>query len=220
MQEIHKYIQGFNDFREEYFCCENSPFEILRKGQEPKTMVIACSDSRTDPSLLLQCGPGEIFVVRNVANIVPPYETKAGYHGVSSAIEYAVKALKVENIIVLGHSDCGGIGALMRNDEVNETEFVGNWLSMLHDVREDVLEHFGEVSPRSCKACEMSGVLASVRNLMTFPWIAERVDAGDLHLHAWYFDMTTGQLRGYDRDEQKFKTLEMPVPEGIKPDGD
>lgn len=208
MQKIHKYIKGFKEFRDEYFCCEDSPFEVLREGQEPKTMVIACSDSRTDPLLLLNCGPGEIFVVRNVANIVPPYESDAGYHGVSSAIEYAVKALEVENIIVLGHSDCGGIGALMKDTTVNETEFVGKWLSMLRGVRDDVLEHFGEVNGESCTACEMAGVLASVRNLMTFPWIAERVESDKLHLHAWYFDMMSGQLRGYDRTEKKFKPLE------------
>jgi len=170
-------------------------------------MVIACSDSRTDPSLIMQCGPGEIFVVRNVANIVPPYEADSGFHGVSSAIEYAVKALKVANIIVLGHSGCGGIDALMHGTAVNNTEFIDKWLSVMNPVRDEVLGHFGEVHKKSCTACEMAGILASVRNLMTFPWIARRVDAGELDLHGWYFDMETGELLGYHPDSKAFESL-------------
>jgi carbonic anhydrase len=211
MRDIKKFISGFRNFRNEYFCREDAPFELLCRGQSPTTMVIACSDSRTDPSFIMQCEPGEIFVVRNVANIVPPYERDAGYHGVSSAIEYAVKVLQISNLIVLGHSLCGGIDALMHDDKVRHTEFLYKWLSVMGPVREEVVDHFGEVNKKSCTACEMAGILQSLRNLLTFPWITERVEAGALNLHGWYFDMESGQLLSYLRQTKTFEPLEIPT---------
>jgi carbonic anhydrase len=216
MQDIQKFIAGFKSFREEYFCRKDSPFIALREGQHPTTMVIACSDSRTDPSIIMQCEPGEIFVVRNVANIVPPYESDTGYHGVSSAIEYAVKILKVANIIVLGHSSCGGIDTLMKNDgSHDDTEFINKWLAMMNPVRDQVLGHFGTVDQKSCTACEMAAILRSVDNLMTFPWVAERVTHGNLCVHGWYFDMNSGQLLSYEGQTKTFEPLTFP---GSKPD--
>ncbi|BCS89569.1 carbonic anhydrase [Pseudodesulfovibrio sediminis] len=216
MQDIQKFISGFRSFRDEYFCREDSPFRELRNGQHPTTMVVACSDSRTDPSLIMQCEPGEIFVVRNVANIVPPYECDSGYHGVSSAIEYAVKILKVANIIVLGHSYCGGISALMKHDAHDDTEFINRWLSVMNPVRDEVMEHFGEVNKKSCTACEMAGILRSVENLMTFPWIEERVTNGSLNVHGWYFEMETGQLLSYLCQTKSFEPLTFPCPKRKK----
>ena len=213
MQDIQRFIAGFKSFRDEYFCREDSPFLELRDGQHPTTMVIACSDSRTDPSLIMQCEPGEIFVVRNVANIVPPYESDSGYHGVSSAIEYAVKILKVNNIIVLGHSFCGGIETLMQNDTATDSEFINKWLSVMGPVRDQVVEHFGTVDKKSCTACEMAGVLRSVDNLMTFPWIADRVACGRLDVHGWYFEMETGQLLSYLHQTKTFEPLTFPCPQ-------
>lgn len=214
MKDIKRFIAGFRSFRQEYFCGEDSPFCELREGQSPTTMVVACSDSRTDPSLIMQCGPGEIFVVRNVANIVPPYESDAGFHGVSAAIEYAVKHLKVGNIIILGHSTCGGIDALMKNEDGVGSEFIDKWLSLMKPVRDRVLAHFGEPNKHACTACEMAAILHSARNLMTFPWIAERVEAGDLDLHAWYFDMESGQLLSYLPQTGAFEPLDLPCPQG------
>ncbi|WP_316897789.1 carbonic anhydrase [Pseudodesulfovibrio indicus] len=211
MKDIKKFISGFRNFRNEYFFREDAPFELLCRGQSPTTMVIACSDSRTDPSFIMQCEPGEIFVVRNVANIVPPYEQDAGYHGVSSAIEYAVKVLRISNLIVLGHSLCGGIDALMHDDKVRDTEFLYKWLSVMGPVREEVVDHFGEVNKKSCTACEMAGILQSLRNLLSFPWITERVEAGTLNLHGWYFDMESGQLLSYLRQTKTFEPLEIPT---------
>lgn len=210
MNDIKRFISGFRNFRNEYFCREDAPFEVLCRGQSPTTMVIACSDSRTDPSLIMQCEPGDIFVVRNVANIVPPYESGRGYHGVSSAIEYAVKVLGITDLIVLGHSLCGGIEALMRDDKVRHTEFLYKWLSIMGPVREEVVEHFGEVDKKSCTACEMAGILQSLRNLLTFPWIRERTEAGTLNLHGWYFDMETGRLLSYLRQTKSFEPLDIP----------
>ncbi|MDD3312522.1 carbonic anhydrase [Pseudodesulfovibrio sp.] len=212
MRDIQRFIAGFRSFRNEYFCREDSPFCKLREGQNPGTMVVACSDSRTDPSIIMQCEPGEIFVVRNVANIVPPYESDTGFHGVSSAIEYGVKHLRVANIIVLGHSSCGGVDALMHADPAAAGEFIGRWLSVMKPVRDEVLAHFGSPDKKACTACEMAGALRSVRNLMTFPWIAERVNAGELTLHAWYFDMETGRLLSYLPQTKSFEPLASPCP--------
>lgn len=213
MQDIQRFIVGFKRFRDEYFCREDSPYRVLRNGQHPTTLVIACSDSRTDPSLILQCKPGEIFVVRNVANIVPPYESDTGYHGVSSAIEYAVRNLEVSNIIVLGHSSCGGIEALMKNDASADSEFINKWLSVIAPVREEVMEQYGSVDKKSCTVCEKAGILRSLDNLMTFPWIAERVSLGKLDVHGWYFDMETGQLLSYLDQTKAFEPLTSPCPQ-------
>ncbi|WP_272701383.1 carbonic anhydrase [Desulfovibrio sp. Fe33] len=207
MKDIQKFIAGFRNFRNEFFCREDAPFGLLCKGQNPTALVIACSDSRTDPSFIMQCEPGDIFVIRNVANIVPPYECDTGFHGVSSAIEYAVKVLKVNDIIVLGHSLCGGIDALMRDDAVRHTEFLNKWLTVMAPVREEVMEHFGEVNKKSCTACEMAGTLRSVQNLMTFPWIKKRMDEGNLFLHGWYFEMESGQLLSYMPTTKTFEPL-------------
>lgn len=212
MRDIQRFIAGFKSFRDEYFCRKDSPFNVLCKGQRPTTMVIACSDSRTDPSLIMQCEPGEIFVVRNVANIVPPYESDTGYHGVSSAIEYAVKNLKVANIIVLGHSFCGGIETLMKNDASEDSEFITRWLSMMKPIRDQIMDRFGTVDKESCTACEMAGILRSVDNLMTFPWIEERVAGGSLNVHGWYFDMESGQLLSYLPQTKAFEPLTSPCP--------
>lgn len=216
MKDIQKFITGFKNFRDEYFCVESSPFEKLAKGQAPSTMVIACCDSRTDPSLIMQCEPGEIFVVRNIANIVPPYEPGTGHHSVSAAIEYAVNVLGISHIIVLGHSNCGGIQALMENKAVKQTRFVGTWLSTMQSVRDEVLEHFDAVNEKSCTACEMGAVLQSIDNLMTFPWVEQKVAAGDLALHGWYFSMQSGQLLGYRRESRTFEPLTSPCPDDAK----
>ncbi len=209
MKAINKLINGFSRFRDEYYCREDSPFVELQNHQEPSTMVIACSDSRTDPSLILQCEPGEIFVVRNIANIVPPYEPDTMHHGVSSALEYAVKSLKVTNIIILGHSGCGGIKSLMGNKLAAEDEFITRWLSILDSVREKVLARFAmdgkEPCTEACSACEMEGIVHSMENLRSFPWVAEQVEKGNLHIFGWYFELKDGLLLGYNEDSDTFE---------------
>ncbi|WP_031480343.1 carbonic anhydrase [Maridesulfovibrio frigidus] len=211
MKAINKLINGFSRFRDEYYCREDSPFVELQNHQEPSTMVIACSDSRTDPSLILQCEPGEIFVVRNIANIVPPYEPDSMHHGVSSALEYAVKSLKVKNIIILGHSGCGGIKALMDNKLAPEDEFITRWLSILGSVRDKVIARFAldgkKASVEACAACEMEGIVHSMDNLMTFTWVAEQVEKGDLEIFGWYFDLKDGRILDYHEDSEAFEPL-------------
>lgn len=190
MSETEKLLKGFADFRETYYEKDTSLFQQLStQGQSPHTLLIACSDSRVDPALLFGVKPGELFVVRNVANLVPPYQPDTRLHGTSSAIEFAVRDLKVSQIIVLGHSNCGGIHALCRHlkGEVLEREFIERWVSIAADA----------VSPHvdnPPQDAEQAAILASVENLKTFPWIDKQIKSGELTLHGWWFDITFGEL--------------------------
>lgn len=207
---IRKMIRGFRRFRKEYFSDETKLYSQLRHGQMPSTLVIACCDSRVDPALITQSAPGDIFVIRNVANLVPPYHPDSSYHGVSSAIEYAVCSLNVKHIVVLGHSNCGGIRALMSEDwERKPSEFLHQWLCLAESARETVLRELAE-EPHSVKlhACEESSILLSMENLTTFPWIRERVDAGNLYIHGWYFNMEDGEMYSYDSEQCRFTVLD------------
>lgn len=206
MSGINKLLDGFRDFQKEYFGEDKTLFEKLKKSQKPKTMVIGCSDSRVDPSILTKCEPGDIFIVRNVANLVPPYDPDHGHHGVSSAIEYAVLVLKVEHIVVMGHSHCGGIDGLMYDEGIYaEFEFVKDWVNIAKEAKDYVLEHYKD-SPKGeqHRACEQASVVLSLNNLMSFPFIKKAVEAGTLKLHGWYFDIVTGKLLEYSDDKKDF----------------
>jgi carbonic anhydrase len=160
--------------------------------------------------MLMGAGPGDIFVVRNVANLVPPYRNGAEMPGIRADIEFAVKGLNVEQIIVLGHSGCGGIRALMDGEGVtaHNFEFIGAWVSIAAEARERVLREFkGEPDAVQTKACEQAAIALSMENLMSFPWIRERVEAGKLALYGWYFDMDAGQLLAYSPEGGNFAPL-------------
>jgi carbonic anhydrase len=214
MDDVIQFITGFGRFQKKYFSATKGVYHQLRGGQRPKALVIACCDSRADPAIITDCDPGELFVVRNVANLVPPYEADGGVHGVSSALEFGVKTLKVEHIIVLGHALCGGITALMQGDVPTEqSEFIGPWMRIAARARSDVLARLGHKPfDAQVRACEKAAILTSLENLITFPWIEERVNAGSLTLHGWYFDLVHGALLGYDSDTGRFEPLvEAPV---------
>lgn len=200
MTDIGKFINGFKRFQENYFGHDHNLFGDLRQGQSPSALVIACSDSRVDPAILFDCGPGDLFVVRNVANLVPPYETGGGLHGVSTALEFGVRALQVKHIIVLGHRQCGGIKALMEEGQPEDKgEFIGGWVNIAVRAKERVLAELPEAAPEvQLCACEEASILVSLENLMTFPWIRERLQQGSLMLHGWYFDLETGQMLAYN----------------------
>jgi carbonic anhydrase len=155
-------------------------------------------------------GPGDIFVVRNVANLVPPYRNGAEMPGIRADIEFAVKSLNVEHIIILGHSGCGGIRALMDGEGVtaNNYEFIGTWVGIARPAREQVLRELAD-QPEAVqvKACELGAISLSLENLMSFPWIRERVAAGSLALHGWYFDIDAGELLGYSSQTSSFGPL-------------
>ena len=210
MKDIERFIAGFRTFQKEYFGPEFSHFEPLKHGQTPKTMIIGCSDSRVDPALLTKCAPGDIFIVRNVANLVPPCENASGLHGVSAALEFAVCHLAVEHIIVLGHSQCGGIKALMAgNCGCKEDGFISNWMSIAATAREKVLAELPEKGPiLQQRAAEQAAILLSLENLHTFPWIDQRVASGTLSLHGWYFDLTAGELMEYQPHSGLFQKID------------
>jgi carbonic anhydrase len=208
--DIAKFLAGFERFQEKYFAEDDSVFSRLRQGQSPRALVISCCDSRADPGMLMGAGPGDIFVVRNVANLVPPYRNGAEMPGIRADIEFAVKGLNVEQIIILGHSGCGGIRALMDGEGVtaHNFEFIGNWVSIARPARERVMRELaGESDAVQVKACEHGAIALSLENLMTFPWIRERVEAGALTLHGWYFDIDAGELLGYSAETSSFAPL-------------
>ena len=220
--DIRRLIRGYEAFRDEYFKDpENSLYKnLVEQGQRPKTLVVACSDSRVDPSILLNSKPGQLFVVRNVANLVPPCEdeirqqdeTDPHYHGTSAALEFAVRHLGVENIVVLGHSLCGGVRALLKKskkaEDPRQTDFISSWMKIAEEARKKAL---AKGKPRSldrqARICEEESLIISVNNLLTFPWIAEKVSAGKLHLHAWRFDLNSGVLQCFNPDSGKFENL-------------
>jgi len=207
MKDLERFITGFRSFQKDYFGSESSQFEQLKQGQSPKTMIIGCSDSRVDPAILTNCAPGDIFTVRNVANLVPPFEENGGLHGVSAALEFAVCHLGVEHIIVLGHSQCGGIGALMAGScGCKGGGFISRWMSIATPARERVLAELPGKDPKlQQQAAEQASILLSMENLHSFPWIDERVTAGTLSLHGWYFNLAVGELLEYQPQTGLFK---------------
>ena len=208
--DITRFVAGFERFREKHFAGDDSVFSRLRHGQNPRALVISCCDSRADPSILLGAGPGDIFVVRNVGNLVPPYANGAPMPGIRADIEFAVKSLNVEQIVILGHSGCGGIRALMDGEGItgNRYEFIGAWVSIARAAREQVLRELaGESEAVQARACERAAIALSLENLMSFPWIRERVEAGAMALHGWYFDMDAGELLAYSPQTASFAPL-------------
>lgn len=208
MQDIAKFIKGFIRFQQNYFCDEATLFTKLRTGQNPKALVVACSDSRVDPAIITDCAPGDIFVIRNVANLVPAYAPDGRRHGVSAALEFAVRKLKVEHVIILGHSRCGGIEALLEADGDPDGDFILDWMDIAAPARDQVRRELPALdADKQCRACEQAAVLVSLQNLLTFPWVAAAVEAGRLLLHGWYFDMEEGELLGYLPQTGSFEPL-------------
>ncbi|MFZ5523470.1 MAG: carbonic anhydrase [Pseudomonadota bacterium] len=202
-------IEGFRRFRERHFAEDAVQFQdLVQFGQTPKALVVACCDSRVDPALVLDCAPGDLFVIRNVANLVPPYENQGHYHGTSAALEFGVCNLAVPHIIVLGHAQCGGIHALLAGGVAKEDSFIAEWMGLAEDARKQVeLELAGASDKLRHRACEQQAILVSLNNLMSFSWIRERVEQGKLSLHGWYFDIEGGELLGYNTATRRFETL-------------
>jgi len=218
MPDVSEFVAGFRRFQKNHLGKKRRHFEALvLQGQHPRAMVVACCDSRSDPAIITDCDPGDMFVVRNVANLVPPYIKAGGYSGVSSALEFGVCNLGVEHIIVLGHAQCGGIRALLDGGEACPgSEFIGKWLSIAGQARAKVLHDLPNASPAiQAKACEQGSVLLSLENLMSYPWIRDRVAAGQLTLHGWYFDLKRGELLGFNPDASRYQVLVANSPAGL-----
>jgi len=209
MSSPRQLIEGFSRFRERHFAKDDALFrELVEQGQTPKTLVVACCDARVDPALILDCAPGDLFVIRNVANLVPPAENQGHYHGTSAALEFGVRKLNIGHIIVLGHAHCGGIHALLEGDMQKEDVFISEWMGIADAARERVGREFaddGGVARQ--RACEQQAILVSLDNLMTFSWIRERVEQSTLALHGWYFDIERGELLGYSAAARQFEVL-------------
>ena len=189
---MEDFIAGYRRFRAGIWRNERARFDELSKfGQKPRALVIGCSDSRTDPQMVFNAAPGELFVIRNVANLVPPYGPDDQPHGISAAIEFAVRALKVPEIIVMGHAMCGGIEALLNGAPADVSDFVGQWVRIAEPARRRAM---AAPPQRRQDVCEHESVRLSLDNLMTFPWIATAISAGTLKLHGCFFDIRSGIL--------------------------
>jgi carbonic anhydrase len=209
-------LSGYSKFRKNYF--ENPDCQLFKNlnqsGQRPKAIVIACSDSRVDPALLLDTQPGDLFVVRNVANLVPPCEIDHSHHGTSAALEFAVCALEVPHIIILGHSNCGGISALVQGQAgPSEEGFIGQWMALAKPALDKMLSnndvhHYTLTEKVAC--CAKHALVDSYHHLYTFPWIKERVEAGKLKLHAWFFQLEDGVIKSYNTENKLFEDLLKP----------
>jgi carbonic anhydrase len=188
----------YRRFRHRHFVPNADQYEELAThGQSPETMIVSCSDSRVDPETIFSAKPGELFVVRNVANLVPPYEVSGKYHGVSAAMEFAVLNLRVKHMIVMGHSGCGGVKAALDQNAAIQTDahFISKWMSMLDDARLSVLAaHQNSPSNIRQEALEKEAIKQSITNLRTFPFIQEQEDKGRLALHGAHFDIKSGTL--------------------------
>lgn len=211
MNHIEKLVDGFKRFHSRNYEEDRTLFDRLAKqGQSPKTIVVGCCDSRVDPAIVTDCDPGDLFIIRNVANLVPPFETRGNYHGTSAALEFGVRNLEVEDIIVLGHAKCGGILALLNQVPGSEHQegFVSSWMTVASNARNRVLSRMhGESLEKQARACEQEAILVSLDNLLTFPWILERVAQKKLALHGWYFDMEHGELLRYNPDSKCFEAF-------------
>ncbi|MGH6784345.1 MAG: carbonic anhydrase, partial [Sphingomicrobium sp.] len=182
MSYLSQLLEGYARFRKEDWSRERQRWNELAEGQRPKVMVIACSDSRVDPAQIFDVRPGEIFVVRNVAALAPPYETSRGFHGVSAALEFAVTQLGVGEILVMGHGKCGGCAAALTGQfeatPPGEGHFIADWVRMLNEPRDAIRAGHGTLGDQAFLAMEREAVKVSLANLRTFPWIAEREVSG------------------------------------------
>jgi carbonic anhydrase len=208
MADFNALLDGYRRFRSHGWNAQRQRWAELAEGQSPKVMVIACSDSRVDPSMIFDARPGEMFVVRNVANLVPPFEPDNHYHGVSAALEFAITQLEVEELVVMGHGFCGGCAAALTGqfDQAGHGSghFIAHWIDMLVEARDPIRARHPELGREAFFEMELEGVRISLRNLRTFPWVREREESGRLKLHGAYFAVADGILHVCDESSGGF----------------
>lgn len=211
MTDFTDFIDGYRRFRTGDWSRQRARWSELAEGQAPNLLVIACSDSRVDPSQIFDALPGEMFVVRNIGNLVPPFEADGGRHGVSAALEFAVTQLEVSEIVVLGHGQCGAVAASLsqRFDGARPGEggFIAHWVDLLDDARDHVVAEHGH-SPEAHTALEYDSVRVSLANIRSFPGITDREAAGKLQLHGAHFAIADGILRLLDTETDEFRAVE------------
>jgi carbonic anhydrase len=196
---FQKILEGYQKFRQKYVHGDQSIMQSLSHyGQQPQIMVVACCDSRVDPALILQCDPGDLFVVRNVANIIPPYEKDEAHHGTSAALEFGIRFLNVKHLILLGHSQCSGIQTLLNNNS-DHNDFITNWVSLI------------KTCPTHQQNPDEYAKLAlnkSYQNCLSFPWIKTKVMQKELIINLWFFDIKMGQIFTYCEDQKEYQLLD------------
>ena len=212
MPEFATLIEGYRRFRTTAYAAQKQRFDRLAsEGQSPKLMVIACSDSRVDPAQIFDVDPGEIFVVRNVAALVPPFETTPGHHGVSAALEFAVQVLQVRQIVVMGHGMCGGCKAALTQEmhgaKPGEGGFIADWIALLDEAREPIALQHGTTGRAAERAMEYAAVQTSLRNLRTFPCVRSKERAGTLRLSGTFFAISDGVLHLLDEASGEFQPV-------------
>jgi carbonic anhydrase len=202
-------LEGYRTFRTQRLPTEQSRYrELSERGQSPEVMVIGCCDSRVSPEVIFDAKPGGLFVVRNIANLVPVYTPDGGTHGVSAALEYAVQVLRVKHIVVLGHAQCGGIRAFIdKIAPLSPGDFIGKWMSMFIKPGEVVEQRAHETMQDFVTRIEKAAVFRSLENLMTFPFVRSRVETGELQLHGAYFGVAEGSLFVLDQQAKEFRSV-------------
>ena len=201
-------LSGYRAFTNQRLPTEQSRYRDLSvRGQSPEVMVIGCCDSRVSPEAIFDARPGELFVVRNVANIVPPYAPDGQAHGVSAALEFGVGALKVKHIVVLGHAHCGGVRAFVEQAPVSKTDFIGKWMSLMAPAAEKVRASGEMERPDYLERMEKAAIALSIENLMTFPRIRRLSESGEIAIHGAYFGVATGQLSVRDAKTGEFAAV-------------
>ena len=209
--ELGGLIAGYRRFRESAWTPNRERWRVLREGQSPRIMIIACSDSRVDPAQIFDVDPGEIFVVRNVAALVPPFETTPGHHGVSAALEFAVQMLEVSQIVVMGHGMCGGCKAALTQEmlgaEPGEGGFIADWIALLDEAREPIALRHGTEGREAERAMEYAGVQVSLKNLRSFPCVRSKERAGKLKLSGAFFAISDGVLHLLDETSGEFQPV-------------
>ncbi|MFM5883810.1 MAG: carbonic anhydrase [Novosphingobium sp.] len=210
--ELDHLIAGYRRFRSQAWTSNRERWASLREGQQPEVMVIACSDSRVDPAQIFDVDPGEIFVVRNVAAMVPPFETTPGHHGVSAALEFAVQVLGVKEIVVMGHGMCGGCKAALTREMYGavpgEGGFIADWIALLDEAREPVVAAHGTEGRVAERAMEQAGVKVSLANLRTFPCVRSKERKGELRLRGAFFAISDGILHVLDESTDAFAPVD------------
>lgn len=209
---MEKLFKGIARFRREDFESHRQLFKELGRKQQPHTLFIGCSDSRVVPELITRTRPGELFMIRNVANIVPPYRKTEDFAGTTSAIEYAVHVLDVEAIVVCGHSNCGGCAALHKSpEELQHIPNVARWLDASHEVKERVERQVVEGTPEEQEwLTEQINILVQMRNLLTYPYIRERYDQGKIEIFGWYYIIETGEIFNFNDHTETFELITNP----------
>ena len=210
MAEFPKHlIEGYRTFTSQRLPTEQTRYqELSERGQSPAVMVIGCCDSRVSPEVIFDAGPGELFVVRNVANLVPVFQPDGGAHGVSAALEYAVQVLRVKHVVVLGHAQCGGIRAFIDDiDPLSPGDFIGRWMQMFIKPGEQVSQREHESRQDFTTRIEKAAVFRSLENLMTFPFVRTKVERGEMSLHGAYFGVAEGSLFVLDPKAKEFRGI-------------